>query len=163
MLVRPAEESFINGIAAWQQGRGIEALALFEAAVVIERRQGVDRPQARYLSFYGLSLGLETKRLAEGIRCCRDAIELEFFNADLCWNLGRLLVQAGERGEAYHAFQKGLQLQPGHPGILGELRRMGTRRRPPLQFLARHNPVNVILGRLTYPGGDRARERAASR
>ena len=97
MLVRPAEESFRKGIAAFHQGRGIEALALFEAAVVIESRQRVETPQARYLSFYGLSLGLATGRLEEGIRHCRDALALEFYNADLCWNLGRLLVQAGIR------------------------------------------------------------------
>ncbi len=150
MLVRPAEESFSKGMAALQQGRGMEALALFEAALVIERRQGVARPQARYLSFYGLCLGLEAKRVAEGIRYCRDALELEFFNPDLCWNLGRLLVQAGERAEGYAAFQTGLGLEPKHPGIQRELQRMGTRRPPAVQFLARSNPLNVILGRLTH-------------
>jgi len=163
MLVRPAEDSFFRGIEALQRGRGIEALALFEAAVVIERRQKVVRPQARYLSFYGLCLGTETKRLAEGIRLCREALELEFFNADLCWNLGRLLVLAGERGEAYLTFEKGLRLQPGHPGILRELRRLGKRRRPKVQFLSRSNPVNVILGRLTYTVADDDREKAAGR
>ncbi len=152
MLVRPAEESFTKGIVSLQQGRGIEALALFEAAVVIERRCGVERPQARYLSFYGLCLGLEAKRIVEGIRFCREALQLEFFNPDLCWNLGRLLVQAGDRAEGYAAFQQGLGLQPKHSGILRELQRMGTRRRPAVQFLARSNPLNVILGRLTYAG-----------
>jgi tetratricopeptide (TPR) repeat protein len=163
MLVRPAEESFRSGIAALQRGRGIEALAFLESALMIERRLGVARPQARYLSFYGLCLGLETKRIAEGIRCCRDALELEFFNADLCANLGRLLVRAGERGEAYAAFQRGLRLQPGHPGVLREMRKMGTRRRLPVQFLARNNPVNVMLGRLTYAGEGREKERPANR
>jgi tetratricopeptide (TPR) repeat protein len=163
MLVRPAEDSFVRGIEALQRGRGIEALALFEAAVVIERRQRVATPQARYLSFYGLCLGLEARRVAEGIRLCREALEMEFFNADLCWNLGRLLVAAGERGEAYLAFEKGLGLQSGHPGILRELRRLGKRRRPKVVFLARSNPVNVILGRLTYPRADDERETAAGR
>jgi hypothetical protein len=163
MLVRPAEESFVKGIAALQQGRGIEALALFEAAVVIERRQGVERPQARYLSFYGLCLGLEAKRLAEGIRFCRDALALEFFNPDLCWNLGRLLVHAGERSEGYATFQKGLGLQTKHPGILRELQRMGTRRHPPVQFLARNNPLNMILGRLMHAGAARDGERRTGR
>jgi len=163
MLVRPAEESFFKGIGALQQGRGIEALALFEAAVVIERRQKVVIPQARYLSFYGLCLGLEAKRLAEGIRLCRDAIALEFFNADLCWNLGRLLVEAGQRGEGYLAFRKGLSLQPGHPGIVREMRRMGMRRPRAVQFLARSNPLNVILGRLTYTEENGGSDRTGNR
>ncbi len=163
MLVRPAEESFAKGIAALQQGRGIEALALFEAAVVMERRHGVERPQARYLSFYGLCLGLEAKRPAEGIRFCRDALALEFFNPDLCWNLGRLLVHAGERAEGYATFQKGLALEPRHAGILREVQRMGTRRLPPVQFLARSNPLNVALGRLLHGGTARGGERRTGR
>jgi tetratricopeptide (TPR) repeat protein len=161
MLVRPAEDSFRRGIAALEQGRGVEALAFLEGALTIERRLGVGRPQARYLSFYGLCLGVETKRLAEGIRCCRDALALEFFNADLRFNLGRLLVRAGERGEAYATFQEGLRLEPRHPGILRELGRMGKRRRLPVAFLARSNPVNVILGRLTHAGTDRGKDRTA--
>ena len=72
-------------------------------------------------------------------------------------------MKADERAEAYAAFQKGLDIQPGHPGIVRELRRMGTRRRPPLLFLARNNPVNVVLGRLTYAGHDRQKNGAASR
>jgi tetratricopeptide (TPR) repeat protein len=154
MLVRPAEDSFRRGIVALEHGRGIEALAFLEAALVIERKLGVGHPQARYLSYYGLCLGLETERLAEGIRCCRDALALEFFNADLRFNLGKLLVLAGERGEAYATFQEGLRLEPGHRGILRELAKMGKRRRPSLGFLARGNPINVVLGRLTYAGAD---------
>ncbi len=159
MLIRPAEESFRKGIVAFRQGRGLEALALFEAAVVIEKRLGADTPQARYLSFYGLCLGIEARQIAEGIRHCRNALSLEFYNADLCWNLGRLLVQAGERAEAHEIFEKGLRLHPAHPGILREQHRMGVRRRTPVQFLARHNPVNVILGRMTYSAGEPGRER----
>jgi tetratricopeptide (TPR) repeat protein len=163
MLVRPAEDSFRRGIVAIEQGRGVEALAFLEGALTIERQLGVGRPQARYLSYYGLCLGLQTKRLAEGIRCCREALALEFYNADLRFNLGRLLMLAGERGEAYAAFQEGLRLEPGHAGILRELRRMGKRQRLPVGFLARSNPVNVILGRLTYAGKDRGKDGTARR
>ncbi len=163
MLVRPAEETFTKGVTALHPGRGIEALALFEAALVIERRHGVARLQARYLSFYGLCLGLEAKRVTEGIRYCRDALDLEFFNPDLCWNLGRLLVHAGERAEGYAVLQKGLGLQPKHAGILRELQRMGRRRRPPVRFLARSNPLNVILGRLLHAGAARNGDRRAGR
>ncbi len=150
MLIRPAEDSFRKGLEALAAGRGLEALARFEAAVELERRHRAARPQARYLSFYGLCLGYEASRHDEGVRFCREALSLEFYNADLSWNLGRVLLLAGKRREAHEALQKGLSVQPGHAGILRELGRMGARRRPVLQFLSRNHPVNVLLGRLTY-------------
>jgi predicted Zn-dependent protease len=126
----------------------LEALALFEAALELERRLGVRTPQARYLSYYGLSLATEGGRSREGAELCRQAIALEFFNADLCLNYGRVLLGTDRRKEAYVVFLKGLAVQKNHQGILRELGRMGWRRRPVLPFLARANPLNVVLGRM---------------
>jgi len=152
MVNRSAEQSFQRGLAALSGGRGREALAMFEAAIEIEKRSGAGRPQARYLSYYGMCLAIEKKQLNEGIRFCRQALSDEFFNPDLCWNLGRLLLRAGRRREAHDVLVKGYSLQPGHQGILEELARMGMRRRPVLGFLPRNNVVNVLLGRITRPG-----------
>lgn len=149
MVNRSAEQSFKRGLAALSAGRGREALAMFEAAIEIEKRSGASRPQARYLSFYGMCLAIEKKQLNEGIRFCRQALHDEFFNPELCWNLGRLLQRAGRRREAHEVLVKGYSLQPGHQGISEELARMGMRRRPILGFLARTNVVNVLLGRIT--------------
>lgn len=152
MVNRPAEEAYSRGLDALTHGRGREALALFEAAIEIEKRNGVARPQARYLSYYGLCLAVEKRQLNEGIRFCRQALEQEFFNPDLCCNLGRLLFRAGRRKDAYEVLVKGYSLQPNHQGIFEELSRMGVRRRPVLGFLSRKNPLNVVLGRMTRNG-----------
>ena len=72
----------------------------------------------------------------------------EFYNPDLCCNLGRLLFLAGQRKEAHQVLVKGYRLQPNHPGIREALSRMGVRRRPVLKFLARENPLNVMLGKM---------------
>ena len=122
-------------------------MALFEAAIEIERRRGTDRPQPRYLSFYGLCLVLERNEVHEGLRYCREAMTLESFNADIRCNLGRVLLRAGRRRQAYRCFVRGLNLEPGHSKILGALKTMGIRRRPVVPFLARANPLNVLLGR----------------
>jgi len=148
MLVQAAETRFQKGLTALDAGRGLEALALFEAAIELERRLGARAPQARYLSFYGLSLALEAGRAREGAELCRQAIALEFFNADLCLNYGRVLLGTDRRREAYAAFLKGLSVQKNHQGILRELGRMGWRRRPVLPFLSRGNPLNVALGKM---------------
>ena len=149
MVIRSAEQSFERGLAALSAGRGREALAMFEAAIEIEKRSGGHRPQARYLSYYGMCLAIEKKQLNEGIRFCRQALSDEFYNPDLCWNLGRLLLRGGRRKEAHEVLVKGYSLQPGHPGIQAELSKMGKRRRPVLRFLPRGHVVNVLLGRIT--------------
>ncbi len=148
MLVRAAEESFERGKGALDRGRQREALAYFEAAIELEKRFGVPQPQARYLSHYGLCLGTTTPRKYEGVQFCREAATLETYNPDLHWNLGRALLAARRRREAHQAFKRGLSVQPDHPGILSELRRMGVRKKPPLPFLSRRNPLNVILGKI---------------
>jgi len=148
MLVQAAESRFARGLQALEAGRGLEALALFEAAIELERRLGSRTPQARYLSFYGLCLALEADRPRDGAELCRQAIGLEFYNADLSWNYGRVLLALERRKEAYQAFLKGLAVQKNHQGILREVARMGWRKKPIVPFLDRKNPVNVALGKM---------------
>jgi tetratricopeptide (TPR) repeat protein len=148
MLVQTAEESFQKGMQAYEEGRGREAMAFFEAAIAIERQLGDDAPQARYLSLYGLCLGTVLRRRYEGVRFCREAAELERFNPDIHCNLGQMLIVAGRRRDAYEAFIRGLRVQPDHQSIIRALKEMGIRRSPVIPFLNRANPINVCLGRL---------------
>jgi len=147
MLVQMAEDSYRSGIAALESDRQREAMAYFEAAIELERRQGVAPPQARYLSHYGLCLALYRKRSREGVRFCRKAVSIEQFDPELQWNLGRTLLAAGFRRKARQALVAGLQLQPDHRGIRQDLKWMGMRKRPFVPFLSRENPINVYLGR----------------
>jgi tetratricopeptide (TPR) repeat protein len=148
MLVQAAETRFQRGLLALRDGRSLEALALFEAALELERRLGARTPQARYLSYYGLSLAREGSQPREGAEYCRQAIALEFFNADLFWNYGSVLLLSARRKEAFAAFVGGLSVQKNHQEILRELGRMGWRKRPVLAFLPRGNPINVTLGKM---------------
>lgn len=148
MLVPSAEESYRRGLLAWSEDRKREAMAFFEAAIELERKLGEAPPQARYLSYYGLCLGMVRRQWHEAVRFCREAVSREQFDPDLRWNLARVLLGAGRRAKAHEALRKGLRLQSDHPGIRRELRRMGFRRRPALGFLARSNPINVYLGRV---------------
>ena len=97
------------------------------------------------MSYYGLCLALERNEIGEGVRFCREAATLEGFNPDIRCNLGRVLMRAGLRREAYNNFARGLRLQPNHHGICRALRAMGLRRRPVLPFLSRQNRINVLL------------------
>jgi len=50
-----AERTFLKGMAELQGGEIVTALALFEAAIRIEQRQG-SAPAPRYVSYYGVCL-----------------------------------------------------------------------------------------------------------
>jgi tetratricopeptide (TPR) repeat protein len=150
MLVRPAEETFQKGLAALAHGRRIEALALFEAAIELDRKFSSEKIEARYLSYFGLCLAMDKRRAHEGVKFCREALAAEFFNPDLYLNLARALLASERRKEAFAVLQQGLGWERRHPGIVKELRAMGRRRRPPIPFLARSNPLNVLLGRISY-------------
>ena len=99
MLVQAAETRFQRGLQALEtSGRNWRARALRGGA----RARAAARlrtPQARYLSLLRPVLGAETRsQLREGAEFCRQAIALEFFNADLFWNYGR--VPPGVRAAA---------------------------------------------------------------
>jgi len=148
MLVHAAEESYQKGIGALRSGRVTEALALFEAAISLEKRFGSSKPQARYLSHYGLCLALGRRELHEALRFCREAMAIEEFNPDIRCNLGQVLIRTGRTREAYKVLVGGLGLQPDHAGLRRTLRALGIRRRPVIPFLSRGNLLNVALGRL---------------
>ena len=82
MLIQAAEDSYKRGLRSLSNGRPLEALAWFEAAVELERRFDVERPQARYLSYYGLCLGLSGRHMHEAVRLCRGAVTIEEFNEE---------------------------------------------------------------------------------
>ena len=149
MLSHAAEASFQKGLDAFHADRNIEAMALFEAAIELERRKGGSGLQPRYLSYYGVSLAVHADRAREGIYFCREAIAREGYNADLHLNHAKALLAADKRRDAYDSLIRGLSFQPGHPEIRQLLKKMGVRKRPVLPFLERENPVNVKLGLIT--------------
>ncbi len=160
MDVATSENSFHRGLQAIERREYLEALAYFEAAVRLARRHGADAVPMKYLSYYGLCLAVCSDRLEEARSICEAAVRAEFYNPDLYRNLGRVYLRAGDRLQAFGSFVRGLQLNPRHAGLLGEVRRLGIRRRPVLRFIPRRHPVNRILGRLR---GHLARATADSR
>ncbi len=148
MLIPSAEESYKKGLHAFVEGRRKEALAMFEAAIEIQRRSSGGHPEPRYLSYYGLCLALEKNEIHEALHFCRQAVTLEGYNPDIRCNLGRVLMRAGRRRAAYDTLVQGLGMESDHRVIKAALRHMGVRRPPIIPFLSRNNPLNVFLGRM---------------
>jgi tetratricopeptide (TPR) repeat protein len=143
-----SENAFRRGLEAIHHRKYLEALAYFESAVRLARRQGAEAVPMKYLSYYGLCLAVCSDRFQEASAICETAVRGEFYNPDLYWNLGRVYLRAGDRQQAFGSFVRGLRLNPRHPGLVGEIRRLGIRKRPIVRLFPRSHPLNRILGRL---------------
>ena len=151
MIYKPAEDSFRKGVQVLQaRGRGKEAMALFEASLLLDSRAQNTSGQPRYRSYYGLCLSSTRGKRKEALKLCRKACEDEFYNWEVWFNLGRVEREAGNVMKAHQALVRALRLQPRNAEIRKELEELGMRRRPFLSFLSRDHPLNVFLGRLTY-------------
>lgn len=147
-----AEKSFAKGVESVGRGDFLSGLAYFEAAMELAKKIEKVTPPPKYLSFYGLCLSMVSTKTQTALELCESAVAVEFYNPDLFHNLARVHLRMGRRDRAYPVLLRGLQLHPGHRGILADLRAMGTRRRPLLPFLARGNPVNKFFGMMFREG-----------
>jgi tetratricopeptide (TPR) repeat protein len=139
-----AEEQFRLGRTALESGDVDRAVRLLESAYRLDASKPLHR------SYYGLAIGLSERRLERAIALCRSAATDEFFNPIHFHNLARLHLACGFKAEAIRYLRRGLMIDPGNEAMALELRRLGVRRRPPLGFLRRQNPLNRLLGRLLH-------------
>ncbi len=144
-----AEASFQEGVRLLESGRSRQALSPLKSAIEIERlgKHG-DCRQARYLSYYGLGLCITRTDFRGALVLCRSAARLERQDAMIWWNLGRVALALGRRGDAYSALRRARRLAPHDSAIARDVEFLGKRRPPVLSFLTREHPVNVLLGRM---------------
>ncbi|TAN40879.1 MAG: tetratricopeptide repeat protein [Nitrospirae bacterium] len=109
------------------------------------------------LSYFGCLTAIVRNRPKEGIDICIDALRKldqtmpfgsEFFYPVFYLNLGRAYIKSGNKQEAINALHQGLINDPDNKDILWELKKLGTRKKPPLPFLDRSNPINKYIGLL---------------
>ena len=148
-IVRKAEEVYELGMEQLRYGKPRSALLLFQRAITIsDETTASPKRQARYLSYSGICIFRTGGPLQEAYRLCNRAVRIDSESPALWRNLARVATAAGHQGQAHHALNHALGMNPGHTGILRDLRKLGTRRTPVLPFLARANPLNVTLGKL---------------
>jgi hypothetical protein len=105
------------------------------------------------LSFYGFLVASVEKNPKGGIDTCEGAVKSAKGSskggrviAECYLNLGKARLRHNNRSGAMDAFREGLKAEPGHRDLMWELKKMGTRRRPPIPFISRNNPINKYLG-----------------
>ena len=151
MIYRPAEDSFRKGMKALKSGiRQKEAMAFFEASLLLDSRAQKSSGQPRYRSYYGLCLSYTKGKMRDALKLCRKATKDEFYNYEVWLNLGKVEKQAGNSLKAHKALVRALHLSPRKGEIREELEGLGLRRSPMFSFLRRDHLVNRLMGRLTY-------------
>ncbi|MEK7789204.1 MAG: hypothetical protein AAB283_04740 [Planctomycetota bacterium] len=109
------------------------------------------------VSYYGCLTAVVDKKYTKGINICKKAMErldLAFppitksAHATLYLNLGRAYVAGGEKKAALAAFNNGLKVDGANHDLLWEIKKLGTRKKSPLPFLSRGNPINKYIGLL---------------
>jgi tetratricopeptide (TPR) repeat protein len=134
-----------------RRGKGRQALDTL--------REGLEGypTDAFLLSYYGCLIALVENNTKDGITICENAIKAldismpfgsEFFYPVFYLNLGRAYLKAERKTEAIKAFQQGLKSDPENNDIQWEMRKLGSRKKPPVPFLKRDNPINKYIGLL---------------
>lgn len=142
------EQMFRLGLAHLKRRAHKEAASCFQQAIDLDR-DSIGKPaRMKYLSFLGLTLSLMNGRSEEAVKLCRQAVDKEFYNADLLCNMGIVYLRNRQRGPAFDAFHRGLKLKPDHPRILAALERHEKRGQPVFAVLPRDHALNRLGGRL---------------
>lgn len=144
---------FENAKKLLKKQKGEEALALLQEGL------GIYPGDPFLLSYYGCLRSIVSDKPREGIKLCRDAIRKlnqtipvgrEYFYPTFYLNLGRAFLGAGRKIEAVRAFNAGLKADPEDSELLSEMKKLGSRRKPPISFLRRGNPINKYIGSLVH-------------
>lgn len=103
-----------------------------------------------FYSYLGVAVARCEGNKHDGMELARYGLRLQPREADNYSNLALLCLTLGRRHEALRWLDKGLRYEPQNRR-LNELREtLGLRRRPPIPFLARSSPLNVILGQVVH-------------
>ena len=152
------DEYFRQIKAPLREGKQKVAFMLLQEAVLIFPHEPT------LMSYYGYLLAIVDRKYRMGIDTCLKAIEnlsalekhcekqdLNRAYPVLYYNLGKTYSAAGKRKEFLDALNKGLSCDPSNGDITKELQRMGVRRKkPPIPFFDRLNPLNKYLGIALY-------------
>ena len=97
------------------------------------------------LSAYALCMAQVKADYKSSVNLCHEAIKKDPKNPEHYYRQGHILFLAGRKKDAIWVLRMGLR-HGKHKGILEALASMGIRKSPPINFLARSNPLNKYLG-----------------
>ncbi len=143
-----------------QQLKGLLAKKMQKEAFQLMQQAHIQYPQEPYLlSYYGWLQAAVDKRYRSGVETCSTAVALVHKQyakgknvqyGPVYLNLVRSYVAAGKKKHAIEALHKGLKYDAGNKELQKELDSMGRRKKEPVPFLDRSNPINKVLGLIRH-------------
>lgn len=121
-------------------GNTVAGLACLEKALALDDRK-------EWYSYLGYCVAKERGQLSRGIELCTVSLAHEPDNTAHYLNLGKVKLISGNKRDALRIFREGMA-RGGSAELRELLDEFGKRKRPVLPFLARSNPLNIVLGRL---------------
>ena len=138
-------EEFVDGLKCFRNSDYEGAVLLFRTAD--QQAEMNDAYQNRYTSFHGLSRVCMGD--TSGVKLCRKAAVGEIHDAEIYYNLALAEHRLGFRESAYTALRRGLNVDPGHDGLLRLKQQLALREKHSLiPGLKRGNFLNRLMGKL---------------
>jgi len=103
-----------------------------------------------FYSYLGLARARVEGRKKEGLELCKFALARQANKPDNHVNLAAMHLLVGQRHAAFLVADRASRFFPDDPRVLALVDRLGVRQSPVLGFLARSNPINVLLGQLRH-------------
>ena len=142
------QAQFGQAVELCERRRYYQAAELLQALHRLPVLVGQQELHLAVQSYLGLSIARSVGDYDEGRRLARVGLASRRYRAHACHNLALIYLDQKDRGSAVPLIHKGLRVDPRHRGLLLLAKSIGVRRRPPLSFLRRGHPLNVLLGRL---------------
>lgn len=133
-----AEKEFALGMAALAADDTLTALACLERALKLRDNPG-------WYSYLGYCIAKERGQQRRGLELCLSSLAVEPAQPVHLYNLGRVHLVSGDRGEALRVLREGMA-KGGSPEIIRLLETLGTRKPSLFPMLHRDNPLNKYLG-----------------
>ena len=127
----------------WQEG-------LYWLGLAADSRDGKEELPALFYAYFGYGVARYQKRPADGVRLCKKALELEFYQPEAYTFLAKTYLLMDDRRAAVDTVKKGLQVDSDHGELKQLIAEFGERRSPVLGFLSRGHPLNRLLGRMRH-------------
>lgn len=127
----------------WKEG-------LYWLTLAAEAKESADELPALFYSYLGYGVARYQKQQLQGLKLCRRAVELEFYQPESYDFLARTHLLMGDRRAAYDVVERGLEVDSTHVGLVKLRSKLGERRPPVLSFLPRDHRLNRWLGKARH-------------
>ena len=133
-----------------EEGTRLARLRLFKEAIECFEEKMAFAHSPEGMSWYAWCVAAYERRYENAVSLALIALQKELRSPEIYMNVGRVFALCGKKELAVKSFNKGLSLDSDHKGLLGEIEELGLRRKPPVEFLSRSNPVNRYLGMVSH-------------